>query len=205
MDIEANVDLMMSAGADTTTPLACAILVALLQHPLAIRRLNTEMADAETSGLINRHQVTSWTTIEKLPYFMACVYEAARLYPPVPILLPFAAPPTGLRLPDGRFVPGGTAIGAAAAVINRDPPTFGSDADEWRPERWLGDAESVKRMHKVLFTWGWGARRCIGRQIALAQCCKFVLQVRNSLPSNLEGRLCLIEKLILVAPIIVRH
>lgn len=169
----------MSAGADTTTPLACAILVALLKHPSTMRKLTAEIDNALASGHLDRTRVANWAAIEKLPFFMACVYEAARLYPPVPILLPYAAPSSGFRLPDGRFVPGGTAVGATAAVINRNDHIFGPDADDWCPERWLGNCSRVTRMHRTLLTWGWGTRRCIGKQLALIQCCKMVLQVSN--------------------------
>jgi len=31
-------------------------------------------------------------------------------------------------------------------VINRDKKTFGEDADEFRPERWMEDAERVGQM-----------------------------------------------------------
>lgn len=31
-------------------------------------------------------------------------------------------------------------------VINRDKKTFGEDADEFRPERWMDDAERVGQM-----------------------------------------------------------
>ena len=90
--------------------------------------------------------------IGRLPYFMACTYEAARLFPPIPIFLRFVTPSEGVYFPDGRFVPGGTALGAAAAAVNRNESIFGPNADDWCPERWLSDSEQVMRIHRTLST-----------------------------------------------------
>lgn len=47
----------------------------------------------------------------------------------------------------------GTVVGMNAWVVHRDKEVFGNDAEEWRPERWLGvDGEKRKRMEAGLLT-----------------------------------------------------
>ena len=117
---------------------------------------------------------------------MACVNEASRLFPSIPAILPQRVGSEGLVLVDGRLIPEGTAVGMAAAVINRDESVFGRDADIWNPERWLTSDEEVNRMNQSIFTWGWGSRKCAGKHIALLECCKLVLQVSAEAISVVE-------------------
>jgi cytochrome P450 len=52
----------------------------------------------------------------------------------------------------GHFFPEATVIGINPWVINRHKPTFGEDADAWRPERWLCDRESRRKMDQTNLT-----------------------------------------------------
>lgn len=53
----------------------------------------------------------------------------------------------------GRFFRGGTVVGMSPFVTSRHRGTFGEDADEWRPERWLGLVEEEhRRMMQSLLT-----------------------------------------------------
>lgn len=80
----------------------------------------------------------------------------------------------------GFFIPEGTAIGASAVVVNRDPEVFGADAAAFRPERWLGRSDRVARMHRMIFSWGFSTRKCIGKNLALLETYKFCFQVRSA-------------------------
>ena len=178
-DIEAELLLLMAAAPDTTSPLASALLASILTYPQTMHAVRKELADAISAGTLRPGQPTPWSSISRLSYFMACVNEASRLFPPIPAILPRAVGRGGMILSDCRVVPEGTAVGVAAAVINRDKGVFGEDAMVWNPERWLADDERVKRMHRFVFTWGWGSRSCAGKNVALLECCKLVLQVSH--------------------------
>ena len=50
----------------------------------------------------------------------------------------------------GQFVPEGTVVGVNAWVVHRNKDIYGSDAEQFRPERWLdADEEHVKVMDRT--------------------------------------------------------
>lgn len=60
-------------------------------------------------------------------------------------------------------------------MTHRDRSTFGNDADEWRPERWLSNKErESKRIERRLLTFGAGTRACIGKHISFLEIYKVV-------------------------------
>ena len=119
-----------------------------------------------------------------MPYFMACVHETLRVSPSTPVTLPRVVSDGGLVL-NHSFIPPGTEVGANPYVINRDHTVFGTDADEFKPGRWLEDPERAKNMHKWMFTWGWGPRDCVGRPLARMLAQKLLLQVRLAVIDDL--------------------
>ena len=53
----------------------------------------------------------------------------------------------------GRFFKKGTIVGMSPYVTNRNRQTWGEDANEWRPERWLGlGVEERKMLDQSLLT-----------------------------------------------------
>lgn len=73
--------------------------------------------------------------------------------------------------------PEGTEIGANPYGIHRDKGVFGEDSDLFRPERWLEDPEKEKEMDRYILTWGYGIRICLGKNIALLETYKLMVQV----------------------------
>ena len=121
--------------------------------------------------------VVSYDETTELPYFMACVQETLRLSPSVAMILPRYAPEGGIRL-NGTWVPETTELAANPYVIHRHEGIFGPDADVFRPNRWLDNLDTTQRMKKYFFAFGYGSRRCLGRNIALFEAQKFCVQVR---------------------------
>lgn len=74
-----------------------------------------------------------------------------RMHPGVQYPLERVVPHGGANI-NGHFLPQDTIVGVNAAVIHRDREIFGQDADEFRPERWLGDEEQAKVMDRHLLT-----------------------------------------------------
>ena len=111
---------------------------------------------------------------------MACIQETIRFTPSIPIILPRYVSKGGVSL-DGIWIPEGTEIGANPFVINHDSAVFGADSGIFRPERWLQDPEKVKLMEKTIFTFGFGARECLGSRFARFESQKLTLQVRSKL------------------------
>jgi cytochrome P450 len=60
-----------------------------------------------------------------------------RTHPIVGFTLPRNVPDQGCEIA-GHWIPGTAHIGVNPAVVHFDRSIFGDDADEFRPERWMG-------------------------------------------------------------------
>ncbi|KAI9146993.1 Cytochrome P450 monooxygenase [Paramyrothecium foliicola] len=167
--------VFMVAGSDTTASTVCAFVRYVLETPGVYHRLITEVDEWDARGMLE-HPVPKFETIMKMPYFTACHRETLRLYPPTQVNIPRYVSEGGLHI-DGAFVPAGTEIGANPYIINRDKGIFGEDADSFRPDRWLQDADRVAHMDKYILSWGYGARVCQGKHIAQLETYKYLLQL----------------------------
>lgn len=116
---------------------------------------------------------TSYSQARELPYLHACVQEAFRLHPALGWMPERIVPPSGATI-CGTFIPGGTIVGCIPWVVQRDKETFGEDCDTYRPERWLVDAETTRRMERAMFQFGAGNHVCLGQNIALMEIYKLV-------------------------------
>ncbi|KAK7748114.1 hypothetical protein SLS53_001366 [Cytospora paraplurivora] len=93
-----------------------------------------------------------WSEVRDLPYLDACVQEGVRIHPP--FALPFErVVPTGGVTVLGRYLPEGTLVGGNPYVVNRHESTFGANAEDWDPERWLsGDEGHKKKLEQSVLT-----------------------------------------------------
>ncbi|KAB8258857.1 cytochrome P450 [Aspergillus pseudonomiae] len=155
------------AGSDTTAVAMKTLWHNLLLHPVTMHRLRKELVQAQQQSKLSS-PFPAWSEISGLPYLNACVNEALRIHPP--FCLPFerVVPAEGMTIGD-HFFPGGTVIGMNPWVINRHQPTFGEDADAWRPERWLENPVRTRQMENALLSFGAGRRVCLGKNIALLE------------------------------------
>lgn len=131
----------------------------VLQHPEAYENVRKEV-----DSVVGQRPITA-EDVSRLPYIKACLREALRLYPPS---AGFSLTPTGDGLTDEPVVVGGKwpikrkqAVFVILPGIHRDPDVWGSDVDEFRPERMLD--ENFKKMPPGCFKpFGNGQRGCIG-------------------------------------------
>ncbi|KAI4171236.1 MAG: hypothetical protein LQ343_004442 [Gyalolechia ehrenbergii] len=175
-DVDAELLLLMIATPDTTSAFICASIDNILHAPAIHSRVVSEV-----KTFVSQHKlhspVASYAEIKRIPYLTACIWEAARLCPSIPVVIPRRVSPGGLWV-SGYYIPEGTSIGASPSVINRDVGIFGPQTDQFRPERWLERTdEEVAKMHKFLFSWGFGARQCAGKDLALMMTFKVCLQL----------------------------
>lgn len=153
--------------------------------PIVLSRLRHELhaagvlLDRPTSSIISNAKARS------IPYLAAIFKEALRIHPPAVGTLEKQAGSNGDMLPDGRRVPAGTKVGVSIWAVQRDPETFGDDAEVFRPERWLEvqDEQRKRKMDSAVdVVFGAGRFVCMGRDIAMTQFLKVVSEVSRSKP-----------------------
>jgi cytochrome P450 len=171
-ELIAQMTLLTFVGVDSTSSGLSRILHLLALHPEVQHKLRQELKESR-----KRH--ISYDELVSLPYMDAIIRETLRLYPPGPLvqrmakedsILPLSTPVKAL---DGRElreipVPSGTLVILSIIGSNRNAEIWGSDACEWKPERWLSPLpNSVTKAHipgicSHLMTFLGGSRACIG-------------------------------------------
>lgn len=159
----------VTAGSDTTSFALSAVFHYLLRNPDKLRSLMSELDDKAARGELS--PIVTARQAESCAYLQAVIYEALRLRPSVGMTLDRVVPAGGMTI-DGHYIPEGTEVGTSAWALHREPSIWGSDAETFRPERWL-DKES-EGMKRYFFTFGGGSRTCIGRNISWLEIEKLV-------------------------------
>ncbi|KAK5116643.1 hypothetical protein LTR62_007317 [Meristemomyces frigidus] len=163
----------LNAGSDTIASTLRAVFYYLLKNPQTLSSLQQELFLAQESGKLST-PLPTWTEVQNLPYLNAVMKEALRLNPALALPMERIVPPSGLTIAYVFFAPG-TVVGINPWVLQRDTRIFGSDAESWRPERWLDSDESrVKYMGQHILSFGAGKRTCLGRNIAMLELLKVV-------------------------------
>ncbi|KAF2014873.1 cytochrome P450 monooxygenase [Aaosphaeria arxii CBS 175.79] len=162
-EIVAEINIMMNAGSVTTAIAMTNVLYQLLKNPTAMQKVVEEIdAALEDDEEEDESGVISHDKVKHLPYLRACIDESLRLFPPTPQNLGRETPPDGTNIL-GDYIPGGVSVSMSALVAHRCERTF-PQADQYIPERWLG--EEGKALQPYFITFSAGARGCIGRNIS---------------------------------------
>lgn len=157
------------AGSDTTAISLRSIIYHLLKNPEYQERLLHEIDTHRSQGRLS--EIVTLEQANTMPYVQAVIQEGLRCHPAVGMTLPRVTPSGGFEI-DGRFIPAGTVVGANPWVVHRDRDVFGPDAGEFRPDRWLkGDTGEMTRN---FFTFGSGARICMGQNLGLMEISKLI-------------------------------
>ncbi|KAM3299223.1 hypothetical protein ACQJBY_040614 [Aegilops geniculata] len=150
---------LFTAGTDTTSSTVEWALAELIRHPNALKQLQREVDDAVGTS----HLVTE-ADLPRLTFLTAVIKETFRLHPSTPLSLPRVAAEDCEV--DGYHVPKGTTLLVNVWAIGRDPASWGADALEFRPARFLpgGSHETVdvKGGDYELIPFGAGRRICAG-------------------------------------------
>lgn len=153
-----------------------AVLYYVLRTPGCYFKLQEELdthLQPAPSTTSSTYFQTSFSETHELPYLHACIQEAFRMHPAFGFMLERVVPRSGAVV-CGQFIPGHTLVGCHPWVVQRDKKTFGEDCDTYRPERWLRDAETTRRMERAMFQFGGGNHLCLGKNIALMEIYKLV-------------------------------
>ncbi|KAF4164799.1 hypothetical protein CNMCM6936_008766 [Aspergillus lentulus] len=161
-------------GADSTASMLRSVVCFLVENPDALETVRTELRNKQgtTTGLTL--PIPQWQQLQNLPFLDACIKESLRLDPPFAMPLERVVPAEGATI-CGHFYPGGTVVGMSPYITNRYRPTWGDDAEVWRPQRWLeGEPSRIRKLEASLLSFGAGTRGCLGQNVAMFEIKKFV-------------------------------
>lgn len=165
------VDQMMTflaAGHETTASAMTWALLHLCRNPEVQERLRAELKAAGIPSARDANATVTAEQLDKVPYLHAVCNETLRFTPPVPLTLRVAARNTSIQ---GVAVPKGTTVILCPSAMNVNKELWGADADEFKPERWLGkNANSGgAESNYAYLTFLHGPRSCIGQSFSKAE------------------------------------
>ncbi|KAF8594567.1 cytochrome P450, partial [Ceratobasidium sp. AG-I] len=171
---------LIFAGHETTSGALARVLHLLSLNPVIQDHLRGELNAAPPS--------VDYNELHSLEYLDAVCREVLRLYPPVTTIerqalkdsdsvIPLRYPVKGK---DGKElreigIKKGTIIYVALREANRCKQTWGEDADDFKPERWLGNLPSsvsdakTSGVYSSMMTFSAGPRACIGFKFSLLE------------------------------------
>ena len=161
-ELDTNAEVLVIAGSETTATLLSGVTYWLLRTPEAMMRVTAEVRQAfQSEDKINFINATA-----RLPYMLACLEEALRLYPPVPTTLQRITTDPSTEI-SGVRVPAGCRVAVHQSAAYRSSCNFYQPMS-FIPERWLPDAprEFANDDKAVLQPFSVGPRNCIGRNLA---------------------------------------
>ncbi|QQK45243.1 Cytochrome P450, E-class, group I [Penicillium digitatum] len=154
---------IMFAGRDTTASLLSIVFFILAREPDVWTKLRKEVLALDG-------RKPSFDDLKSMSYLTWVLNETLRMYPLVPFNIRQANRDTYIPVgggPDGKspvHIPKGHEIIFSVYTMHRNAEIYGSDADEFRPERW----ENIRPGWAYLPFSG-GPRICIGQQFALTE------------------------------------
>ncbi|PNS15064.1 hypothetical protein CAC42_2293 [Sphaceloma murrayae] len=157
---------ILLAGRDTTASLLSNVWWILSTRPDIYANLRKEVD--QLNG-----EKPSFEAMKDMKYLKALLNESLRLHPVVPLNSREAVNDTWLPKgggPDGEsplFVPKGRVVTFSVYSMHRRKDYFGEDAEEFRPERWLG--EKGLRPGWEYLPFNGGPRICLGQSFALTE------------------------------------
>ncbi|KAL4885752.1 cytochrome P450 [Aspergillus karnatakaensis] len=152
-----NIITFLVAGHETTSGLLSFAMYYLLKTPDAMSNARHEVDEVVGDGELTVEHIS------KLKYLNAVFRETLRLMPTAP---GFSLTPYKTEIIGGKYqVKPGDSLDVFLAAVHRDPAVYGSDAEEFRPERMLDDPFD-RLPANAWKPFGNGKRSCIGRAFA---------------------------------------
>ncbi|CAL1711452.1 unnamed protein product [Somion occarium] len=174
---------ILLAGRDTTSCLLTFITYFMALYPDVVRRMRADIMEHVGSG------VPTSENIKALRYVRAVINETLRLFPPVPhniretrhepVVFPktdgtFGSPQDN----DSIYMPANTPIMFIRFLTQRNQALWGSDAEQFDPDRWLDDRLARFLQNPMMYTpFNSGPRVCIGQNYALNQATYFLVRL----------------------------
>lgn len=164
----------MVAGSRTVADMVSPTILNILKNPRCMKRLQEELDTITEEGTVG------YETAMGLPYFSAVLKEGLRSSAQA-FQMPRLSPTEGLVI-EGVSIPAGVSVSSSPMSVMFDEDLYGADARVFRPERYLeADEETLKKWEKYNMRFGYGTRTCIGKNIAMMEVAKTMVEVSEML------------------------
>ncbi|XP_047327492.1 cytochrome P450 714A1-like [Impatiens glandulifera] len=151
---------MFLAGHESTAVAASWCLMLLALNPDWQTRVREETARVCPDGVIDASSLPKMKTVTMV------IQETLRLYPP-------AAFVSREALEEIQFgavtVPKGVCVWTLIPMLHRDTEVWGSDAGEFKPERFANGLAAACKVPHGYIPFGMGQRLCLGQNFAMVQ------------------------------------
>ena len=154
---------LLVAGSETTGNTLTLTTFHLLADPERAGKLKQELVQVKR----DKDSPLVYHDLQRLPYLTASITEGLRLSSSVAGRLPRINPHAAMKYND-FVIPAGVAVSMSIRDVNLNETIF-PDADQFKPERWLGDCEKRQVLEKYMVAFSRGPRNCIGRNLALVE------------------------------------
>ncbi|KAJ5546673.1 cytochrome P450 benzoate 4-monooxygenase [Penicillium frequentans] len=148
------------AGSDTTSNTSCAILYWCIRTPGVIEKLQKVLDETIPKDV----DVPSHAMVKDIPYLQWVISETMRIHSTSAMGLAREIPEgtKPIVIADHTFY-AGDVLSVPSYTIHRSTEIWGSDAEEFVPERW----ENLTARQKAAFIpFSHGPRACVGRNVA---------------------------------------
>lgn len=166
-ELEANFMMLTTVGSETSATTLTGTFNYLVRNPEKLAVLVEEVRAA--FGSLQEMELDK---LKGLKYLNAVIWEALRLCPPVPWILPRRVSKGGAEV-CGVWVPENTPVSIQQWTMNLDSANYHEPAS-FHPERWLSEATSPSSpfyhdRRDALQPFILGARVCLGQHLAWAE------------------------------------
>ncbi|KAJ0315461.1 hypothetical protein Brms1b_006060 [Colletotrichum noveboracense] len=184
-EAESEILLQVFAGSDTSATTIRATILHVITNPRVLNRL---LAEIDAAAPHTAQPVIADAEARALPYLQAVIKEGLRIFQPAASFAAKEAPPEG-DVWKGTFIPGGTRIGWSVWAVLRREETWGKDSAEFRPERWIMEADggsctSAEKLREMEGVWelvfSYGRHQCLGKPVAVMELNKVFFEVSFS-------------------------
>ncbi|XP_046972876.1 cytochrome P450 4C1-like [Vanessa cardui] len=158
LQIRQIIDNILTAGFDTMSSQVLIILINIGSHPDVQKKIYEEIIGV----MGDEDRPISKTDLGKFTYLDAVLKESIRLYPVGPLVARTST--TDVQLTN-FVLPANSHIVVHLWGLNRNKNYWGSDADDFRPERWFDDSSPSQPMTHASFSLG--RRNCIGKSYGM--------------------------------------